>query len=187
MILISVGFSWLQKKQTIIYPFYWINKVDMVAASGPSAKASEEDQERTRRLADAEMHRHHLESLLDQRDREITALREVTISLSTVIFELSWNILCHLLSGCKIWCFISVCNKCHLIQQELHRRYEGTPESTKTKALQTVIDMKVGMWYYVHVICLVVLFITVDLSPWTPRMQKSTQWSAAWGTWRRSC
>uniref|UniRef100_A0A4W6DXH2 ELKS/RAB6-interacting/CAST family member 1a n=1 Tax=Lates calcarifer TaxID=8187 RepID=A0A4W6DXH2_LATCA len=68
---------------------------------GPSAKASEEDQERTRRLADAEMHRHHLESLLDQRDREITALRE-----------------------------------------ELHRRYEGTPESTKTKALQTVIDMK---------------------------------------------
>ena len=45
--------------------------------SGPSAKASEEDQERTRRLADAEMHRHHLESLLDQRDREISALREV--------------------------------------------------------------------------------------------------------------
>lgn len=44
---------------------------------GPSAKASEEDQERTRRLADAEMHRHHLESLLDQRDRETTALREV--------------------------------------------------------------------------------------------------------------
>lgn len=31
----------------------------------------------------------------------------------------------------------------HLTQQELHRRYEGTPESTKTKALQTVIDMKV--------------------------------------------
>lgn len=47
------------------------------SVSGPSAKASEEDQERTRRLADAEMHRHHLESLLDQRDREISALREV--------------------------------------------------------------------------------------------------------------
>lgn len=31
----------------------------------------------------------------------------------------------------------------YLAQQELHRRYEGTPESTKTKALQTVIDMKV--------------------------------------------
>ncbi|XP_030281680.1 ELKS/Rab6-interacting/CAST family member 1 isoform X2 [Sparus aurata] len=75
--------------------------LEMLQSKGPSAKASEEDQERTRRLADAEMHRHHLESLLDQRDREISALRE-----------------------------------------ELHRRYEGTPESTKTKALQTVIDMK---------------------------------------------
>ncbi|XP_026167013.1 ELKS/Rab6-interacting/CAST family member 1 [Mastacembelus armatus] len=75
--------------------------LEMLQSKGPSAKASEEDQERTRRLADAEMNRHHLESLLDQRDREITALRE-----------------------------------------ELHRRYEGTPESTKTKALQTVIDMK---------------------------------------------
>ncbi|XP_052330807.1 ELKS/Rab6-interacting/CAST family member 1-like isoform X2 [Oncorhynchus keta] len=75
--------------------------LEMLQSKGPSAKASEEDQERTRRLADAEMHRHHLESLLDQRDRETTALRE-----------------------------------------ELHRRYEGTPESTKTKALQTVIDMK---------------------------------------------
>lgn len=52
----------------------------MYPVSGPSAKASEEDQERTRRLADAEMHRHHLESLLDQRDREITALREVKSS-----------------------------------------------------------------------------------------------------------
>ncbi|CAB1323063.1 unnamed protein product, partial [Coregonus sp. 'balchen'] len=70
--------------------------LEMLQSKGPSAKASEEDQERTRRLADAEMHRHHLESLLDQRDRETTALRE-----------------------------------------ELHRRYEGTPESTKTKALQT--------------------------------------------------
>lgn len=48
-----------------------------MSVSGPSAKASEEDQEQTRRLADAEMHRHHLESLLDQRDREITVLREV--------------------------------------------------------------------------------------------------------------
>uniref|UniRef100_A0A8C6WPK6 ELKS/RAB6-interacting/CAST family member 1a n=1 Tax=Neogobius melanostomus TaxID=47308 RepID=A0A8C6WPK6_9GOBI len=75
--------------------------LEMLQSKGPSAKASEEDQERTRRLADAEMHRHHLESLLDQREREISSLRE-----------------------------------------ELHRRFEGTPESTKTKALQTVIDMK---------------------------------------------
>uniref|UniRef100_A0A7N8XRW6 ELKS/RAB6-interacting/CAST family member 1a n=1 Tax=Mastacembelus armatus TaxID=205130 RepID=A0A7N8XRW6_9TELE len=37
----------------------------------------------------------------------------------------------------------NIYNVCLLMtQQELHRRYEGTPESTKTKALQTVIDMK---------------------------------------------
>uniref|UniRef100_A0A8C6PDX3 ELKS/RAB6-interacting/CAST family member 1a n=1 Tax=Nothobranchius furzeri TaxID=105023 RepID=A0A8C6PDX3_NOTFU len=90
------------QKQTLVARDESIKKLlEMLQSKGPSAKASEEDQERTRRLADAEMHRHHLESLLDQRDREITALRE-----------------------------------------ELHRRYEGTPESTKTKALQTVIDMK---------------------------------------------
>ena len=66
------------------------HQVDITfAVSGPSAKASEEDQERTRRLADAEMHRHHLESLLDQRDREITALREVTSSstMGSITFE----------------------------------------------------------------------------------------------------
>ncbi|XP_029010761.1 ELKS/Rab6-interacting/CAST family member 1-like isoform X1 [Betta splendens] len=90
------------QKQTLSARDESIKKLlEMLQSKGPSAKASEEDQERTRRLADAEMHRHHLESLLDQRDREITALRE-----------------------------------------ELHRRYEGAPESTKTTALQTVIDMK---------------------------------------------
>lgn len=31
------------------------------------------------------------------------------------------------------------------VPQELHRRYEAAPESTKTKALQTVIEMKVNM------------------------------------------
>uniref|UniRef100_A0A8C8DKK9 ELKS/RAB6-interacting/CAST family member 1a n=1 Tax=Oryzias sinensis TaxID=183150 RepID=A0A8C8DKK9_9TELE len=90
------------QKQTLVARDESIKKLlEMLQSKGPSAKASEEDQERTRRLADAEMHRHHLESLLEQREREVTALRE-----------------------------------------ELHRRYEGTPESTKTKALQTVIDMK---------------------------------------------
>ncbi|XP_059917739.1 ELKS/Rab6-interacting/CAST family member 1-like isoform X2 [Gadus macrocephalus] len=90
------------QKQTMSARDESIKKLlEMLQSKGPSAKVSEEDQERTRRLADAEMHRHHLESLLEQRDREVCALRE-----------------------------------------ELHRRYEGTPESTKTKALQTVIDMK---------------------------------------------
>lgn len=75
------------------------NWVVMFAVSGPSAKASEEDQERTRRLADAEMHRHHLESLLDQRDREITALREV-MSRTTMEDVTVW--LCFLTVYCLI-------------------------------------------------------------------------------------
>lgn len=33
------------------------------------------------------------------------------------------------------------------VSQELHRRYEAAPESTKTKALQTVIEMKVNRSY----------------------------------------
>lgn len=65
------------------FSLYYGNQIVIFAVSGPSAKASEEDQERTRRLADAEMHRHHLESLLDQRDREISALREVMSCLNT--------------------------------------------------------------------------------------------------------
>lgn len=38
------------------------------------------------------------------------------------------------------------------VPQELHRRYEAAPESTKTKALQTVIEMKVSVFffYYCH-------------------------------------
>ncbi|KAJ8262048.1 hypothetical protein GJAV_G00161510 [Gymnothorax javanicus] len=75
--------------------------LEMLQSKGLSAKASEEDHERTRRLAEAEMHVHHLESLLEQREKETAAMRE-----------------------------------------ELHRRYEGAPESAKTKALQTVIEMK---------------------------------------------
>jgi len=75
--------------------------------SGPSAKASEEDQERTRRLADAEMHRHHLESLLDQRDREINALREVMCSTTT-----GDTIVC--LCGYVFYCLLSYIHlKCH--------------------------------------------------------------------------
>lgn len=35
------------------------------------------------------------------------------------------------------------------VSQELHRRYEAAPESTKTKALQTVIEMKVNVRFFV--------------------------------------
>uniref|UniRef100_A0A8C1YX04 ELKS/RAB6-interacting/CAST family member 1a n=1 Tax=Cyprinus carpio TaxID=7962 RepID=A0A8C1YX04_CYPCA len=90
------------QRQTLVARDESVKKLlEMLHSKGPSSKASEEDHERTRRLADAEMHAHHLENLLEQRDKELVALRE-----------------------------------------ELHRRLEGTPETTKTKALQTVIEMK---------------------------------------------
>ncbi|KAF4079856.1 hypothetical protein AMELA_G00183090 [Ameiurus melas] len=90
------------QKQTLNARDESIKKLlEMLQSKGLSGKASEEDHERTRRLAEAEMHIHHLESLLEQRDKETSALRE-----------------------------------------ELHRRYEGAPDSAKTKALQTVIEMK---------------------------------------------
>uniref|UniRef100_A0A8C2JDX8 ELKS/RAB6-interacting/CAST family member 1a n=1 Tax=Cyprinus carpio TaxID=7962 RepID=A0A8C2JDX8_CYPCA len=90
------------QRQTLVARDESVKKLlEMLHSKGPSSKASEEDHERTRRLADAEMHAHHLENLLEQRDKELAALRE-----------------------------------------ELHRRLEGTPETTKTKALQTVIEMK---------------------------------------------
>lgn len=90
------------QKQTLNARDESIKKLlEMLQSKGLSAKASEEDHERTRRLAEAEMHIHHLESLLEQRDKETCAFRE-----------------------------------------ELHRRYEGAPDSAKTKALQTVIEMK---------------------------------------------
>ncbi|XP_019732540.1 ELKS/Rab6-interacting/CAST family member 1-like isoform X2 [Hippocampus comes] len=75
--------------------------LEMLQTKGLSSRATEEDHERTRRLADAEMTIHQLEGLLEQKDKEMLLLRE-----------------------------------------ELHRRYEAAPESTKTKALQTVIEMK---------------------------------------------
>ncbi|CAL8242448.1 unnamed protein product [Merluccius merluccius] len=75
--------------------------LEMLQSKGLSSRATEEDHELTRRLADAEMTIHHLEGLLEQKDKETLQLRE-----------------------------------------ELHRRYEAAPESAKTKALQTVIEMK---------------------------------------------
>ncbi|KAI5105385.1 ELKS/Rab6-interacting/CAST family member 1 isoform X3, partial [Silurus meridionalis] len=90
------------QRQTLVARDDSVKKLlEMLHNKGPSSKSSEEDHELTCRLADAEMHAHHLENLLEQRDKEMVALRE-----------------------------------------ELHRRLEGTPESTKTKALQTVIEMK---------------------------------------------
>ncbi|KAM4748005.1 ELKS/Rab6-interacting/CAST family member 1 isoform 2-T2 [Rhinophrynus dorsalis] len=90
------------QKQTLNARDESIKKLlEMLQSKGMSSKVMEEDHERTRRLAEAEMHVHHLESLLDQKEKENSILRE-----------------------------------------EMHRRFENAPDSAKTKALQTVIEMK---------------------------------------------
>ncbi|XP_062050610.1 ELKS/Rab6-interacting/CAST family member 1 isoform X5 [Lepus europaeus] len=90
------------QKQTLNARDESIKKLlEMLQSKGLSAKATEEDHERTRRLAEAEMHVHHLESLLEQKEKENNMLRE-----------------------------------------EMHRRFDNAPDSAKTKALQTVIEMK---------------------------------------------
>ncbi|KAM9313427.1 ELKS/Rab6-interacting/CAST family member 1 isoform 2-T2 [Gastrophryne carolinensis] len=90
------------QKQTLNARDESIKKLlEMLQSKGISSKVMDEDHERTRRLAEAEMHVHHLESLLDQKEKETNMLRE-----------------------------------------EIHRRIESAPDSAKTKALQTVIEMK---------------------------------------------
>ncbi|XP_051706712.1 ELKS/Rab6-interacting/CAST family member 1 isoform X7 [Oryctolagus cuniculus] len=90
------------QKQTLNARDESIKKLlEMLQSKGLSAKATEEDHERTRRLAEAEMHVHHLEGLLEQKEKENNMLRE-----------------------------------------EMHRRFDSAPDSAKTKALQTVIEMK---------------------------------------------
>ncbi|KAM9040382.1 LOW QUALITY PROTEIN: ELKS/Rab6-interacting/CAST family member 1-like [Megaptera novaeangliae] len=89
------------QKQTLNAQDEYKKLLEMLQSKGLSAKATGEDHERTRRLAEAEMHVHHLESLLEQKEKENALLRE-----------------------------------------EMHRRFENAPDSAKTKALQTVIEMK---------------------------------------------
>ncbi|KAM4675415.1 ELKS/Rab6-interacting/CAST family member 1 [Discoglossus pictus] len=90
------------QKQTLNARDESIKKLlEMLQSKGMSSKVIEEDHERTRRLAEAEMHVHHLESLLEQKEKESILIRE-----------------------------------------EMHRRFENAPDSAKTKALQTVIEMK---------------------------------------------
>lgn len=51
----------------------------MLQSKGLSSRATEEDHERTRRLADAEMTIHQLEGLLERKDKEMLQLREVCV------------------------------------------------------------------------------------------------------------
>lgn len=55
--------------------------LEMLQSKGLSSRATEEDHERTRRLADAEMTIHQLEGLLEQKDKEMLQLREVRVTV----------------------------------------------------------------------------------------------------------
>ncbi|XP_069874590.1 ERC protein 2 isoform X9 [Dipodomys merriami] len=90
------------QKQTLNARDESIKKLlEMLQSKGLPSKSLEDDNERTRRMAEAESQVSHLEVILDQKEKENIHLRE-----------------------------------------ELHRRSQLQPEPAKTKALQTVIEMK---------------------------------------------
>ncbi|XP_032840206.1 ERC protein 2 [Tyto alba] len=90
------------QKQTLNARDESIKKLlEMLQSKGLPTKGMEDDNERTRRMAEAESQVNHLEVILDQKEKENMHLRE-----------------------------------------ELHRRTQLQPEPAKTKALQTVIEMK---------------------------------------------
>lgn len=59
----------------------------MLQSKSLSSRATEEDHERTRQLADAEMTIHQLEGYLEQKDKEILQLREVCVQLAAMCTE----------------------------------------------------------------------------------------------------
>lgn len=59
----------------------------MLQSKNMSSRATEEDHERTRRLADAEMTIHQLEGLMEQRDKEMLQLREVCVSVYVCVIQ----------------------------------------------------------------------------------------------------
>ncbi|XP_053233835.1 ERC protein 2 isoform X7 [Podarcis muralis] len=90
------------QKQTLNARDESIKKLlEMLQSKGLPSKGMDDDNERTRRMAEAESQVNHLEVILDQKEKENIHLRE-----------------------------------------ELHRRTQLQPEPAKTKALQTVIEMK---------------------------------------------
>lgn len=90
------------QKQTLNARDESIKKLlEMLQSKGLPSKGMDDENERARRMVEAESQVNHLEVLLDQRDKENIHLRE-----------------------------------------ELHRRTQLQPEPAKTKALQTVIEMK---------------------------------------------
>lgn len=68
--------------------------LEMLQSKGLSSRATEEDHERTRRLADAEMTIHQLEGFLEQKDKEMLQLREVGNKMHSSIPMCVWVCVC---------------------------------------------------------------------------------------------
>ncbi|XP_026532193.1 ERC protein 2 [Notechis scutatus] len=97
------------QKQTLNARDESIKKLlEMLQSKGLPSKGMDDENERTRRMAEAESQVNHLEVILDQKEKENIHLRE-----------------------------------------ELHRRTQLQPEPAKTKALQTVIEMKTQPSLYI--------------------------------------
>lgn len=108
---------------------------------GPGRASEEEEQERARRIAEAEAQLGHLEVILDQKEKENIHLREVYLLTSLIANMTSQktsrqNID---LQSNQIFIHSLLCLFC----QELHRRNQLHQDPSKTKALQTIIEMKV--------------------------------------------
>lgn len=76
------------QKQTLSARDESIKKLlEMLQSKGLSSKVTEEDHERIRRLAEAEMLVNQLENILDQKDKENHQLREVKVILYYLIYN----------------------------------------------------------------------------------------------------
>ncbi|GAB5568168.1 ERC protein 2 isoform X7 [Prionailurus iriomotensis] len=112
------------QKQTLNARDESIKKLlEMLQSKGLPSKSLEDDNERTRRMAEAESQVSHLEVILDQKEKENIHLREMMTDYSRRL-------------GVRRFQDVGFLDK------ELHRRSQLQPEPAKTKALQTVIEMK---------------------------------------------
>ncbi|KAJ7403286.1 hypothetical protein BTVI_78552 [Pitangus sulphuratus] len=159
------------QKQTLNARDESIKKLlEMLQSKGLPSKGMEDDNERTRRMAEAESQVNHLEVILDQKEKENMHLRErqtfgdrftqvvylKVLGMANVrliileeetaagvgillFYRTSKECRCQLLNGRE---GVEINHGFVGHKKELHRRTQLQPEPAKTKALQTVIEMK---------------------------------------------
>lgn len=119
----------------------------MLQSKGLSARATEEDHERTRRLADAEMTIHQLEGLLEQKDKEMLQLREVCVCACVCASRHSHVCGCVYLVPARCEC-VQI-KPCHIQAQSLahssvliqHRNLKHTHKTTGGNTLSSVFTL----------------------------------------------